>query len=88
VLFCEPNNEYDGNAIAVHADGVGHLGYLSRDDAIDYQPVFAALGQRGYTVAVCPAFLIGGEPDKPSYGVLLCLSSPDRVIEDLETLTD
>jgi hypothetical protein len=33
--------------------------------------------------ASCPAFLIGGEPDKPSYGVMLCLSSPDKVVSDL-----
>jgi hypothetical protein len=89
VLFCELGNEHDPNAIAVHADGVGHIGYLSRDDAVDYQPVFAALAGRGYCVASCPAFLIGGEPGKPTYGALLCLSSPDRVIQDLqETLAE
>jgi hypothetical protein len=89
VLVCDPSNEHDRNAIAVHADGVGHIGYLSRDDAVDYQPVFAALAGRGYSVASCPAFLIGGEPGKPTYGALLCLSSPDRVIQDLrETLAE
>jgi hypothetical protein len=83
-LFREPDNEYDENAIAVHADGVGHVGYLSRDDAIDYLPVFDALAARNVKVASCPAFLIGGEPGKPSYGVMLCLSSPDRVIRNLD----
>ena len=82
-LFCERANEYDENAIAVHADGVGHLGYLSAEDAMDYQPVFTALEALGSSVAACPAFLIGGVPGKPSYGVMLCLSSPDRIIRDL-----
>jgi hypothetical protein len=82
-LFCERDNEYDENAIAVHADGAGHIGYLSRDDAIEYQPVFAALEALGSSVAACPAFLIGGEPGKPSYGAMLCLSNPERIVRDL-----
>ena len=83
-LVCEPDNEYDRNAIAVYADGVGRVGYLSRDDAADYQPAFAALRSRGCSIGSVPAFLIGGEPGKPSLGVLLCLSSPQKVIKDLE----
>jgi hypothetical protein len=84
VLICEKSNQFDSNAIAVHADGVGLLGYLGRDDAIDYQPVFRELERRGCRIGTCPAFLIGGEAGKPSYGVLLCLSSPERIISDLE----
>jgi hypothetical protein len=88
-LVCEPSNRYDPDAVAVYADGVGRIGYLSRDDAADYQPVFTALRSRGYSVGSVPAFLIGGEPGKPSLGVLLCLSSPQKVIEDLEaSITD
>ncbi len=83
VLVGEPDNKYDRNAIAVYADGVGHIGYLSRDDAVDYQPVFAALRARGSAAGTCPAMLIGGEPGKLSYGVMLCLSSPTRVLQDL-----
>jgi len=83
VLFREPHNEYDENAIAVHADGVGQVGYLSRDDAISYRGVFEALATHGISVASCPAFLIGGEAGKPSYGVILCLSSPERIVRDL-----
>lgn len=83
-LVREPENKHDRNAIAVYADTVGRVGYLSRDDAIDYQPVFEAVLRRGSTVAACPAYLIGGERGKPSYGVVLCLSSPERVIADLE----
>jgi hypothetical protein len=86
-LVCEPDNEYDRNAVAVYADGVGRIGYLSRDDAADYQPVFRALRSRGCSTGSVPAFLIGGEPGKPSLGVLLCLSSPEKVIENLEAST-
>lgn len=82
VLFCERDNEYDENAIAVHADGVGHVGYLSRDDATEYQPVFSALEALGASVAACPAFVTGA-PEMPMSGVELCLSTPERVIRDL-----
>jgi hypothetical protein len=84
VLSPEPGNPVDHNAIAVHADAVGMVGYLSRDDAIDYQPIFDALKKRRCTVASCPAFLIGGTKDKPSYGVMLCLSSATRIVQDLD----
>ena len=85
-LICEPDNRYDRNAIGVHADGVGLIGYLSRDDAVDYQPVFAALRARRCAVAACPAMLIGGEPGKPSYGAMLCLSSPTKIVQDLDEM--
>lgn len=83
-LVPEPDNEYDDNAIAVYADGVGRIGYLSRDDAFEYQPVFIALRSKGYSVGSVPAFLIGGEPGKPSLGAMLCLSSAQKVIQDIE----
>lgn len=82
-LIREPSNEWDSNAIGVWADGVGMVGYLERDDAIDYQPIFDALERHGCNVASCPAFLIGGEPGKPSYGVMLCLSSPELICSEL-----
>ena len=83
VLMREPSNEFDPNAIGVWADGVGRVGYLSRDDAIDYAPIFDALERHGCAAASCPAFLIGGEPDKPSYGVMLCLSSAELICDEL-----
>jgi hypothetical protein len=82
-LIREPSNEWDSNAIGVWADGVGLVGYLDRDDAIDYQIIFEALNRHGCAVASCPAFLIGGEPHKPSYGVMLCLSSPELICSEL-----
>lgn len=83
VLVPEPGNKYDPNAISVYADGVGRIGYLSREDALDYQPVFAALRAQGAAVCTCPAMLTGGGPGKSSYGAVLCLSDPERVLADL-----
>ena len=65
-LMLEPNNPVDANAIAVYADGVGLVGYLNRDDAIDCAPIFPEVHKHGCNVGSCPAFLIGGEPGKPS----------------------
>ena len=83
ILVREPNNPRDRNAIAVHADGGGHIGYLNRDDGIDFQIVFDALKRHNCTVAACPAFLIGGVPGKPSLGAMLCLSSAELICSDL-----
>ena len=83
-LFCERDNAHDQKAIAVHAVDVAHVGYLSRKDAVNYQPVFTALEAQGSAVAACPAFLIGGYPGKPSIGVMLCLSDPARIIRELD----
>jgi len=81
-LFHEATNEYDPNAIAVHAVGVGLVGYLDRETALDFAPVFEELAQQGYSVGACPAMLVGGSGGK-SWGVVLCLSSPEAVLGDL-----
>jgi hypothetical protein len=81
-LLREPTNEYDPNAIAVHAAGVGLVGYLDRETALDFAPVFEELARQGYSVGACPAMLVGGTSGK-SWGVVLCLSSPEAVLGDL-----
>jgi hypothetical protein len=81
-LLHEATNEYDPNAIAVHAVGVGLVGYLDRETALDFAPVFEELAQQGYSVGACPAMLVGGSGGK-SWGVVLCLSSPEAVLGDL-----
>jgi HIRAN domain-containing protein len=81
-LLPEPTNEYDPNAIAVHAVGVGLVGYLDRETALDFAPVFEELARQGYAVGSCPAMLMGGTSGK-SWGVVLCLSSPEAVLGDL-----
>ena len=82
VLVREPDNPADPHAIAVHADDVGAVGYLSRANALAYAPVFEALARAGSTQGTCPGFLIGGGRGA-GLGVLLCLSPPDDVVRDL-----
>lgn len=81
-LFREPNNPHDPNAVAVHASGHGLVGYLDREAAIDYRPVFEELRRQGVTIGSCPAMLTGGDGGS-SWGVILCLSSPEAVLGDL-----
>lgn len=81
-LLREPSNPYDKNAIAVHATGIGLVGYLDRQTAIDYAPVFEELSRQGYSVGACPAVVTGGGDGK-SWGVVLCMSSPEAVLGDL-----
>jgi hypothetical protein len=80
VLAAEPSNPYDPNAIAVFSPR-GKIGYLSRDCALDYAEVFAEIKRRGYQGGGCQAYLIGGEPGKPSYGVTLRLADPPACLE-------
>jgi hypothetical protein len=82
VLVREPDNPNDQHAIAVHAKGGGKLGYLKREDARRYERVFESLEKRGYDAAACPAMLTGGGADK-SYGVVLAISAPGPVLQDL-----
>jgi HIRAN domain-containing protein len=81
-LVREPNNPHDGNAVAVHASGVGLVGYLKRDDAARYGPVFASARKRGYKALACPAMLTGGGEGK-DYGVVLAFSAPGYILQDL-----
>jgi hypothetical protein len=37
VLIPETKNKYDANAVAIHAENGGVIGYLSREDAAEYQ---------------------------------------------------
>jgi HIRAN domain len=79
----EPENEHDPNAIAVDAESAGQVGYLSRDDALAYTPVFAALRTRGVERATCPAYLVGEEKAEQTLGVMLCLSKPEEILRSL-----
>jgi hypothetical protein len=65
-LLPEPDNPFDRNAVMVEIDG-HTVGYLSRAEAKRYQRRLLPLPQPMQV----PAKLIGGERDKPSFGVLL-----------------
>jgi hypothetical protein len=80
-LVAEPENSYDSNAIAVWGPR-GRLGYLSRDDAVEYREVFDEIRRRGEEGGACGAHLTGGDAGK-SYGVVLRLADPDDCMTDL-----
>ena len=70
LLMPEPTNAVDPNAIRVAAEGADTIGYLSREDAVHYAPVFALLARHNL-VGICQARLTGGTGAKRSFGVLL-----------------
>lgn len=79
MLQPEPTNAFDPNAIRVVAEGSDTVGYLSREDAICYQPAFDLL-TRHNRVGVCRAQLTGGVGEKRSFGVLLNLRDVDELL--------
>jgi hypothetical protein len=68
-------------AARIATSRAGHIGYLDRQAAVDYAPVFEELQRQGVSIGACPAYLTGG--DGYSWGAVLCISSPDVVVEDL-----
>lgn len=81
-LIAEPDNPYDPNAIGVHSSE-GKIGHLSREDAISYARVFKEIRRLGYDGASCDAYLTGGEPGKPSLGVVLRIAGPRQCLVEL-----
>lgn len=73
VLIPELNNKFDPQAVAVHADQGSLIGYLSREDAAEYQPAIIAMKETKGHYPACRAILIGGYEGKPSIGVVLDL---------------
>ena len=65
-LLPETDNPFDVNAVVVKIDGQV-VGYLQRSEAKRYRSRLLALPQP----FCCPAKLIGGTQNKPSFGVLL-----------------
>jgi hypothetical protein len=81
-LVPERDNPYDPHAVAV-VSGLGRVGYLPRDDARRYGPTLQALRDAGYDGGSCTGLLNGGEPGKPSLGVVLCVAYPEICEEQL-----
>jgi len=79
VLMPEPTNAFDPNAIRVVAEGADTIGYLSKEDAVYYAPVFELLAQHN-RVGTCRAQLTGGAGEKRSFGVLLNLREVDELL--------
>jgi len=70
VLKHEPHNEYDSNAIAVMVGGL-KVGHLGRDDASRYLAGLKALEQAEGLPIALRGRIVGGDPDRPSFGVWL-----------------
>jgi hypothetical protein len=77
-LQSEPENPFDPNAVVVLSERGKPIGYLSRQDAVRYRPVFLALTAKGQ-VATCRAKMFGGTADKANIGVWLDIDA----VEDL-----
>ena len=88
VVAPEPANQYDPNAIRVAlwaGKAWAHCGYLSRENAMDYQPLFRHLASTsGGTIPAiaCDAALVS---ERGATGVVLHLGSPGECIAELVT---
>lgn len=82
-LIPEPDNEFDANAVGVWSS-VGRVGYLPRDDAVEYRPLFDEIRRRGFDGGGCVAVMRGGTPDKPNIGIVLRLSRPEICLAELD----
>ena len=82
MLLAEPDNPHDANAIAVHSPR-GKLGHLSRENAFAYQAVLDEVAGLSYPGATCEPYLTGGQPDKPSLGIVLRLADPEECLAEL-----
>ncbi len=87
-LIPEPGNQYDRNAIRVTLWAGGSwslVGYLSREDAVTYQPLFGWLaeGASGTTPAICCDAALKSE--QGGTGVVLHIGTPGECISELAT---
>lgn len=81
IIFREPDNEFDRNAVKVGVVVNGafeHAGYLPRDTAKAFNPVIKEFESAGFRMLACEARLVGGGKGK-SYGVWLNIASKRQV---------
>lgn len=76
-LIPTPDNPYDENAIEVRTTA-GLVGYVDRDHAADFRPVFDLLVKHGYEGAVVAGF---GRPKQNQ--IVLCISFADACARHL-----
>jgi hypothetical protein len=86
LIVPEPTNPHDPNAIAVHANGYGQIGFFSRADAIRYRPAAQELLRRG-AIGECKGWLIGGDPSRPTIGAQILISPPNLLAKALRPRT-
>lgn len=88
ILLPEPANRFDPNAVRVVILPGGLVGYLCREDAVDYRAVIDRLASIGQVVA-CHAQLTGGwlrGDDEGSFGAELQLGSPNDLMSELDEM--
>ena len=83
VLVPEPHNQHDEYAVAVYVAGGGTVGYLSRDDAPDYQAAILRTKER---IGPCNGVIRGGgyrsDGQQKFLGIWLDLADPEDVLRD------
>ena len=90
-LIPDPANAYDRNAVRVvvvptqRGQAWGHVGHLSREDAVAYRPLIDAAASVAHVVG-CRASLSGGWDrgggDRGSIGVILALGTPRECADE------
>ena len=88
MIIPDPTNRYDANAIGVHlwAGGSWALaGYLSRDDAVAYGPVFRHLAGDAGSLAPAISCDAARVSERGEMGVVLHLGTPGECIAELVT---
>ncbi len=79
LLFAEPGNPFDHNAVRVLLIFEGHhatCGYLPREQARSFAAPVRQAADQGL-IAALHAQVFGGTPEKPNYGVWLGLPSEE-----------
>jgi hypothetical protein len=69
-LRYEINPRTHGPAVRVDAIGAGTVGHFPAEQAALYVSAFRDLESGGH-VAECQGVLVGGQPDRPSFGIYL-----------------
>jgi len=69
-LRYEINSHTHGPAVRVEANGAGTVGHFPAEQASLYAAAFYQLERTG-RIAECQGVLVGGQPDKPSFGIWL-----------------
>jgi hypothetical protein len=88
LLIAEPTNKYDRNAIMVCLWSGGtwsQCGYLSRTDAVSYQPVLRWLAVQSPASPPSVACDAALKPERDAVGVVLHLGTPGECIVELAT---
>jgi hypothetical protein len=88
MLIAEPSNQYDSNAIAVYLWAGGawsQAGYLSRQDASAYQPLFRHLARSAGVSPPGIACDAASVSERGGIGMVLHLGTPGECIAELVT---